>query len=143
MSRVDAGDTVRVHYTGLLADDSIFDSSEGREPLQFVVGSGQVIAGFDQAVLGMAAGERKRVTIGYADAYGERREELLLQVARSDFPPAIRPEVGQQLQMNDGAGQNVMVTIAEVHADRVVLDANHPLAGKDLIFELELVTIDH
>ena len=134
------GDTVRIHYTGTLADGSVFDSSEGREPLEFTLGGGQVIAGFDDAVTGMSVGEQKTVTIPADQAYGDRRDDLMLAVPRADFPPNISPEVGDQLQLGDG-GRTMVVTVREVSPDRVLLDANHPLAGEDLTFALELVEI--
>jgi peptidylprolyl isomerase len=142
MSAARAGNRVKVHYTGRLDDGSVFDSSKGRDPLEFEVGSGQVIPGFDEAVSGMKAGERKTVRIACGDAYGERREDLVLKVERSAFPPEIVPEVGQRLQMGQESGQMAVVTVAEVAEENVKLDANHPLAGQDLTFELELVAID-
>ncbi len=142
MAQVTAGDTVRVHYTGRLDDGSVFDSSEGREPLRFEVGSGQVIGGFDEAVTGMESGETKTVRIPAEEAYGERRDDLLLDVERSAFPSSIEPEVGQRLQMSQGPGQPAVVTVTEVTEERVRLDANHPLAGEALTFELELVSIE-
>jgi FKBP-type peptidyl-prolyl cis-trans isomerase 2 len=140
MAQASSGDTVRVHYTGRLGDGEVFDSSLQREPLEFRVGGGQVIPGFEQAVTGMAPGEVKTVTIPAGEAYGERSDELYLKVERERLPEHLDPEVGQQLQMSQG-GQVAMVTIAEVTDDAVTLDANHPLAGKELTFELELVEI--
>lgn len=140
MQKATKGTTVQVHYTGKLGDGSVFDSSRGRDPLEFTVGSGQVIAGFDNAVDGMATGDSKTVTIPANDAYGERREDLLITVDRSQFPDTIEPEVGQQLQMTQ-EGQVAVVTVADVSEANVTLDANHPLAGKDLIFDLELVEV--
>lgn len=141
MEQAKAGDTVRVHYTGRLDDGSVFDSSRGREPLEFTLGGGQVIAGFDDAVTGMAPGQEKTVTIPSEQAYGPRRDEMRVQVERSQFPSDIEPQVGQRLQMSQG-GQVAVVTITEVSDDQVTLDANHPLAGQDLTFDLELVSID-
>lgn len=140
MAEAKTGDTVRVHYTGSLGSGEVFDSSRGREPLEFKLGTGQVIGGFDDAVTGMEPGQEKRVTIPSAEAYGEHRDDLVLQVARHQFPENITPQPGQQLQMNQG-GQAFVVTVTEVRDDTVTLDANHPLAGKDLIFDLELVEI--
>lgn len=140
MQQAKQGDTVRVHYTGRLGDGSEFDSSRGREPLEFEVGGGQVIAGFDEAVGGMSVGESKTVTIPAAEAYGARREEMVLTVGRDQFPPDLDPEVGQQLQMAQG-NQVAIVTVTDVAEDAVTLDANHPLAGQDLTFDLELVSI--
>jgi len=140
MAAAKSGDTVRVHYTGTLGDGSVFDSSQGREPLEFTVGIGQVIPGFDEAVTGMQPGEEKTVTIPTGEAYGERRPEMMATVPRAQFPAEIEPEIGQQLQVSQ-EGQNFVVTVVEVGADEVTLDANHPLAGEDLTFKLELVEI--
>ena len=140
MQQAQAGDTVRIHYTGTLRDGTVFDSSRGGEPLEFVVGKGQVITGVNDAVAGMAVGEEKVVTVSAEDAYGPRREELTLTVGREQFPDGIDPQIGQQLQMSR-AGQVFRVTVQEVAGDAVVLDANHPLAGQDLTFEVELVEI--
>jgi peptidylprolyl isomerase len=140
MQAANTGDLVRVHYTGKLDDGSVFDSSTGRDPLQFRLGGGEVIPGFEQAVTGMAPGEERRVTIPADEAYGERREELVLVVSREELPAELEPEVGQQLQMSQD-GQDFVVTISDVTDQDVVLDANHPLAGEDLTFELQLVDI--
>jgi peptidylprolyl isomerase len=140
MAAAKSGDTVRVHYTGTLNDGTVFDSSQGREPLEFTVGIGQVIPGFDQAVTGMQPGDEKTVTIPSGEAYGEHRPEMMATVPREQFPAEIQPEIGQQLQVSQD-GQNFVVTVVEVGADEVTLDANHPLAGEDLTFKLELVEI--
>ena len=140
MGKARKGDTVRVHYTGKLDDQEVFDSSEGRDPLEFTLGSGQVIPGFDQAVEGMEIGEERSVTIPADEAYGQRRDNMTATVPRDQFPPGVDPEVGQQLQMN-ADGQAIPVRVTEVSAEAVTLDANHPLAGQDLTFELELVEI--
>lgn len=140
MAEAKAGDTVRVHYTGTLDDGSVFDTSRGREPLEFTVGAGQVIPGFDEAVTGMQPGEEKRVTIPADEAYGQRRPEMVGTVRREQFPPDIQPAVGQQLQMSQ-QGQNFVVTVTGVTDDEVTLDANHPLAGENLTFQVELVEI--
>ena len=134
------GDTVRVHYTGSLEDGRVFDSSDGRDPLEFTLGAGQVIGGFDAAVTGMEIGEQRRVTIPANDAYGTRSDENVVKVDRAQLPPNIDPSPGQQLQMSQ-AGQTFHVTVAEVSDETVVLDANHPLAGEDLTFDLTLVEI--
>jgi FKBP-type peptidyl-prolyl cis-trans isomerase 2 len=140
MAQAQTGDTVRVHYTGRLDGGEVFDSSRGRDPFEFTLGEGQVIPGFDRAVTGMEPGDEKTVTIPSDQAYGERRDEMVGEVPRAQFPPHIDPQVGQQLQMQQ-EGQNFVVTVAEVSDDAVKLDANHPLAGKDLTFDLELVEI--
>lgn len=141
MQQVQKGDTVQVHYHGTLSDGSTFDSSEGREPLQFVAGTSQVIKGFDDAVMGMTAGEKKKVNIPVHEAYGPKNDDMIMEHPRTDFPPEIDPQVGMELQMGDDAGNIFPVLIIDVKEDTVVLDANHPLAGEDLIFEIELVAI--
>lgn len=136
------GDTVQVQYTGKLADGTVFDSSVGKDPLQFKLGSGQVIPGFDKAVTGMRVGEKKTITILAADAYGERRDDLVGEVSLTQLPSDITPQVGMQLQTTQKDGSIMVVTITKVTDNTsVTIDANHPLAGKDLTFELELVKI--
>jgi FKBP-type peptidyl-prolyl cis-trans isomerase 2 len=142
MQQVKKGDTVKVHYHGKLTNGTTFDSSEGREPLEFEVGGGMVIPGFDEGVTGMIIGEKKTVHIPADQAYGPKQEEMIMEFPRDRFPEDMVPEVGMQLNMSNGSGQNFPVTIAEVREAVVVLDANHPLAGEDLIFDLELVAID-
>ena len=141
MQQVKSGDTIKVHYHGTLTDGSIFDSSNGREPLEFEVGSGMVIEGFDNGVLGMAIGDKKTVTIPAAQAYGEPREDMYMEFPLDRFPTDLVPEVGMQLNMSNNEGDQFPVAIIEVADEHVVLDGNHPLAGKDLIFDLELVSI--
>lgn len=141
MAQATPGDTVRIHYTGRLDDGSVFDSSEGREPLEFTLGSGQVIPGFDQAVTGMEPGQERTITIPADEAYGELREDLLIAVPRTQFPPDIQPELGQQLQMQQPDGQAFVVTVHALGLETVTLNANHPLAGEDLTFDLKLVEI--
>jgi FKBP-type peptidyl-prolyl cis-trans isomerase 2 len=141
MQQVKNGDTVRVHYHGKLKDGSTFDSSEGREPLEFTVGNGQVIKGFDDAVIDMNVGDKITVEIPVENAYGERNDDMMMEYPVSDFPADMKPEVGMELNMSDNQGNVFPVVIAEVLDDSVVLDANHPLAGEDLIFEIELVSI--
>ena len=140
MAEAQSGDKVRIHYTGRLDDGTVFDTSEGRDPLEFTLGEGQVIPGFEQAVSGMKPGEEQTVTIPSTQAYGDRRDELVFSVPKEQFPPNIDPEVGQRLQMQQG-DQTAVVTIREVADESVLLDANHPLAGRDLTFEVELVEI--
>lgn len=142
MQLVKKGDTVRVHYTGKLTSGEPFDSSAGREPLEFEVGAGMMIKGFDDAVVGMTIGDKKTVNITAADGYGERNEEMLIEFPRSNFPEDMIPEVGMQLTMNNNAGQQFPVTITEVGEEIVKLDANHFLAGKELVFDIEMVEID-
>ncbi len=142
MQLVKKGDTVRVHYTGKLTSGEPFDSSAGRAPLEFEVGAGMMIKGFDDAVVGMAIGDKKTVNIAAADGYGERNEEMLIEFPRSNFPEDMNPEVGMQLSMNNNAGQQFPVTITEVGEEIVKLDANHFLAGKELVFDIEMMEID-
>ena len=141
MQQVKNGDTVRVHYHGTLTDGSTFDSSEGRDPLEFKVGEGQVIKGFDNALVDMKVGDKKTVNIPVAEAYGERRDDMMMQYPKTEFPADMTPEPGMQLHMSDNSGNVFPVMIAEVLEEVVVLDANHPLAGQDLTFEIELVSI--
>ncbi|MEM1043361.1 MAG: peptidylprolyl isomerase [Bacteroidota bacterium] len=141
MSYATAGDTVRVHYTGTLADGTEFDSSAGRPPLEFTVGGGQVIAGFDEAVTGMATGESQTVEIPADQAYGPRRDEMMLSVPPEQFPENLDPEVGEELELTDSSGQSLAVRVAEVTDEAVTLDANHPLAGEDLTFAITLEEI--
>lgn len=141
MATVQSGDTVHIHYRGTLADGTQFDSSEGRDPLQFTVGSGQVIPGFDAAVTGMTAGEKKTVNIPADQAYGPKQDGALMEYPLSDFPDDIAPAVGLELHLSDDEGHIIPVTVTEVTDTTVTLDANHPLAGKDLTFDLELVRI--
>src|SRR5687768_15953426 len=142
MQQVKSGDKVKVNYTGKLRNGETFDSSEGREPLEFTVGGGQVIKGFDNGVMGMQVGDKKTVEIAVQDAYGEKQDEMIIEFPKDQFPPEMNPEVGMQLMMNNGAGQQFPVTVAEVREESVVLDANHPLAGQELVFDIELVSID-
>jgi peptidylprolyl isomerase len=141
MAHAQEGDTVHIHYTGRLDDGTVFDSSRERDPLSFTLGSGQVIKGFDAAVAGMSEGENKTATISPEAAYGPRRDELELTYPREQFPDDMEPEVGQMLQMQTGDGQTFQVQVTEVHDDSIGLDANHPLAGKELTFDIELVKI--
>lgn len=141
MQQVKKGDTVRVHYQGRLTDESIFDSSEGRDPLEFVVGEGQVIRGFDEALLAMQVGDKKTVHIPVENAYGLRDEDMVMNYPISDFPADMKPEIGMELQLGDDEGNIFHVVVIEVGDEMVILDANHPLAGEDLVFEIELVGI--
>jgi len=141
MSQAKSGDTVKIHYTGTLDDGTEFDSSAGREPLQFSLGSGQVIAGFDNAVDGMAVGSSKTVTIAPEDAYGDRHERLVQQVPKSALPEDMQPEVGMQLQSQSPDGQVLNMVVTEVEEATITVDANHPLAGQALTFDIELVEI--
>lgn len=141
MSVAKKGDKVKVHYTGKLRDGSIFDSSRDREPLEFELGAGMMIAGFDTAVNGMEVGQSKVAEIPAKEAYGESNEEMIFTVPKDQLPAEIKPEVGQQLSMQHPSGQSIPVVVTKVEESEIVIDANHPLAGKDLIFDIELVSI--
>lgn len=141
MTQVKNGDKVRVHYHGKLNDGSTFDSSEGRAPLEFQVGSGQVIKGFDDALLDMKIGDKKTVLISAENAYGESSMQNVFEYPLENFPNDMQPEIGLQLHMSDNEGNNFPVVITAITETSVVLDANHPLAGKDLTFDIELVEI--
>ena len=142
MSTVKSGDKIKVHYHGKLVSGETFDSSAGREPLAFEVGSGAVIKGFDDGVTGMVVGEKKTIQIPFMEAYGPHSPEMVIEMPKERFPADMDITVGMPLQMNDGQGRQFQVTITEIKDSAVLLDANHPLAGKDLIFDLELVSID-
>lgn len=141
MASAQAGDTVRVHYTGKLDDGTVFDSSAGNDPIEFVIGDHQVIPGFEDGVTGMAIGETKTITIPFDQAYGAYDDGLVLDVPRDQFPEHITPEVGEALQLQQPDGNVITVIISEVSDESVTLDANHPLAGEDLTFDLELAEI--
>ena len=142
MSQVEKGNNVKVHYTGTLTDKTVFDSSREREPLAFTVGAGQMIAGFDAAVVGMKVGENKTVTIPANEAYGPKSEEAMIKVPKEQLPEGMAPEIGMQLEARQPDGRAQVLVVAEVLETEVVLDANHPLAGKDLIFDIEMVEIN-
>jgi peptidylprolyl isomerase len=141
MATVKQGDTVKVHYAGKLDDGTLFDTSAGREPLQFTVGGGQVIPGFDNAMLEMAIGDKKEVVIAVEEAYGPHSDELVTAVPRERFPADLELEIGQQLQVGLENGQQAIVMVVDITDEAVTLDANHPLAGQELTFEIELVEI--
>lgn len=141
MTQAKNGDKVTIHYTGKLLDGTVFDSSQGRDPLPFTIGSGQVIPGFEEAVIGMAIGESKTVNIPVEKAYGPRNEEMVINVPKNQVPPDIEPEVGMQLQLMNEANQPIVVRVVEVTDEHVALDANPPLAGQELVFDIELVTL--
>jgi len=141
MQQAKSGDKVKVHYHGKLTNGETFDSSEGRAPLEFEIGKGMVIKGFDVGVTGMSIGEKKTVNIPYNEAYGPRNPDMLIEMPKDRFPKDMEIEPGAPLMMSDGSGQNFQVIVTEVKDDSVMLDANHPLAGQDLIFDIELVEI--
>ncbi len=141
MQKAKSGDKVKVHYHGKLTSGESFDSSEGRAPLEFEIGKGMVIKGFDQGVTGMSIGEKKTIHIPVDEAYGPKNNEMLIEVSRNKFSPDMELEPGLALMMSDGSGQDFQVVVAEIKEDSVILDANHPLAGEELIFDIELVEI--
>lgn len=141
MPEAKQGDTVTIHYTGRLDDGTVFDSSKNGDPLSFTLGEGKVIPGFENAVEGMEQGDKKTTTIPSEEAYGPRRDELVLQVPREQVPEEIDPKPGERLRMQSADGNTFDVVVAEAREDSLVLDANHPLAGRDLTFDLELVEV--
>lgn len=141
MAEAKQGDTVRIHYTGTLTDGETFDSSTGRDPLEFTVGAGEIIPGLEAAITGMAVGETKKVDVPADEAYGAHNPEAQQEVPRADIPDDIPLDLGTRLQVQTPQGQVMPVTVIKVTEEQVTLDANHPLAGKDLTFEVELVEI--
>jgi peptidylprolyl isomerase len=141
MSQAQNGSTVKVHYTGTLQDGTQFDTSRGREPLELTLGEGAVIPGFESAIVGMAEGDTKSVTLEPGEAYGDRHEQLVQTIDRGQIPPELELQEGQQLQVKSQEGNVVVVTVAELAEDSVTLDGNHPLAGKTLNFEIEMVEV--
>lgn len=141
MEQVKEGDVVRVHYTGKLTNGEQFDSSTGREPLEFTVGAGQMIKGFDNAMPGMNVGDKKTINISADDAYGQKDEQAIIEFPKANIPADMKLEPGMQLQLRNESGQPFPVTVAEIKDDIVVLDANHALAGKELVFDIELMEI--
>ena len=141
MSKAKNGDTVKVHYTGKFEDGKVFDSSKERQPLEFVLGEGNVMPAIENAILGMEAGDTKLIEIPPEEAFGPRREELVIEVERSELPEHITPTMGQTLQMRQPDGGHIDLVIVEMNEQTITLDANHPLAGHTLSFDLELVEI--
>ncbi len=141
MDQAKTGHTVKVHYTGKLEDGTVFDTSREREPFSLTLGNAQVIPGFEQGIMGMEVGQTRTVTLPPDQAYGAYRDELKIDVQKADFPENITPEVGQRLQMNQSDGSTVNLVVTNMDGESVTLDANHPLAGKTLIFEIELLEI--
>lgn len=141
MTQVKPGNTVKVHYTGTLDDNSVFDSSEGRDPLEFVVGGGQVIPGFDKAVIGLDVGDRTKVRIEPDEAYGSRQDKLVFVIERAELPEDIDPQLNQRFQMQDESGQEQVVTVSEMSDSDVTFDGNHPLAGQALTFDIKIVGV--
>jgi len=141
MAEAKNGDTVKVHYTGKLDDGTVFDTSADREPLQFTIGEGQIIPDFEQAIVGMNPGESKTIQIPSDNAYGPHHKEMVMEVDRSEFPADLEPKVDQRLQVRQQDGQAFPVTVTDVSETKVTLDGNHPLAGKDLTFDIQLSEI--
>lgn len=141
MAAAKSGDTVKVHYTGKLTDGTVFDSSMDRAPLEFKLGEGDIIEGFERIVAGMSPGEKKSGEIAAEDAYGAHHPDMVMKVDLDQFPDDLVPEVGQRLEMTQDEGDPMDVTVVEVTDELVTLDANHPLAGEALVFEIELVEI--
>ena len=141
MSQVKKNDTVKVHYTGKLEDGQVFDTSEGREPIEFTLGEGQLIPGFEKGLIDMKVNEKKTITIPKEEAYGEPRPELVQEVEKNQLPEEIKPEVGMGLVSKTPDGREMNLIVAEVKDETIVVDGNHPLAGKDLVFDLEVVEI--
>jgi peptidylprolyl isomerase len=139
--QVKNGDTVRVHYHGRLTDGTTFDSSEGRDPLEFQVGAGMVIKGFDNGVLDMEVGQKRTLDIPVEEAYGPKNPELIMEFPKDNIPAELNPEVGMDLQMSNPEGQVFPVKVAAIGSEFITLDANHPLAGEPLVFDIELVEI--
>ena len=137
-----ANDNVKVHYTGKLTSGEVFDSSEGREPLAFTVGGGQMIKGFDEAVDGMELNEKKTVTIVASEAYGDHKAELVQEIPKNQLPEDMNPELGQKLIATNDLGHQTQVSVIDVTEESITVDANHDLAGKDLVFDIELVQIN-
>ena len=142
MATAKAGDKVRIHYTGKLDDGTVFDSSSGREPLDFELGAGAVIPGFDTAVAGMNSGESKTVRIEAENAYGPRRDDMVMEVSRGEMPADMELEVGMQLQASPPGAPPVLLTVVSLGEETVTLDGNHPLAGQALTFDIELIEIE-
>jgi len=141
MSSANFGDTVRVHYSGRLDDGTVFDSSTGHEPVEFTIGDGQVIPGFEEAVIGMQPGESKMTRIAPEKAYGPHYRELEIEMKRSDLPPSLDLQVGEQLELTRETSGSIPVIVKEISDSNIILDANHPLAGQELQFEIELLGI--
>ncbi len=141
MSKAKDGDTVKVHYTGKLENGTVFDTSTDRQPLELTLGSGKIIPGFEKGITGMGVGDRKTITVLPEEAYGPSRKELIVDIKKTDLPEDITPAIGKQLQVQQKDGNPIEITITDMDEDTVTLDANHPLAGNTLLFEVELVEI--
>ena len=142
MTQAQEGNKVQVHYTGKLEDGTVFDSSEGKAPLEFTLGEHQVIPGFEKGVVGMNEGENRTVNIPPDEGYGQRRDDLVIEVQKDSMPENVEPKEGMQLELQTAQGQRVPVVVSEIKDDTVELDANHALAGKELTFDIELVSVE-
>lgn len=141
MTKIKDGDNVKVHYTGKLSDGTVFDSSDGREPLAFTMGKGMMIPGFEKGVMGMQLDEKKTITLQPDEAYGQVREDMIAEVPKSQLPPDLKPQLGMELMSQTPDGHQLVVRIIEVKEDSIVIDANHQLAGKELTFDIKIVEI--
>ena len=141
MKEAQIGDLVSIHYTGKLTNGEVFDTSKDRDPLTFTLGNKELLGGFEERVVGMKPGETKSVTLNPEEGFGDRREDLVLKLPKTEFPQHITPSVGLQLKMSNASGANLTVVITEVGDDSVTLDGNHPLAGQTIVFEIELIEI--
>ena len=141
MAQAKEGDTVKVHYTVKLGDGTVIGSTSDQEPLKFKIGEGQIIAGFEQALVGMNPGESKTIEILAADAFGPRQEEMVVQIDRQQLPAEVKPQIGEQLQFDREGGGTVTVTVTKVSEESITIDANHPLAGKDLTFDIRFLEV--
>lgn len=141
MDKAKSGDTVKVHYTGKLHDGTVFDTSEDRDPLEFTLGGGRIISGFDEAVVGMSINESKTVILTHDKAYGPHNQDMVMEIERNRIPPNVKPEVGQHFQIPGPNGQTLAVMVVGISDTAVTFDANHPMAGKDLTFDIQLVEI--
>ncbi len=141
MTKIKDGSNVKVHYTGKLVDGTVFDSSEGREPLAFTIGAGMMIPGFEKGVLDMALNEEKTINIKPEDAYGEIREDMVAEVPKSQLPADMKVEAGMDLMSQTPDGQQMVVKVVDVKEESIIVDANHALAGKELVFDLKVVEV--
>ncbi len=141
MTQAETGNTVKVHYMGMLDNGEVFDSSEGKDPLSFTIGRGMLIKGFENAVVGMEVGDKKEFTVDPDEGYGERNEDLIIDISREDIPSHIDVSPGQRLQIQQPNGEAISVSVADLNEEKVTLDANHPLAGQELKFKIEMMEI--
>jgi len=141
MTEIKNGDVVRIHYTGKFTDGTPFDSSDGREPLEFKMGAGQIIPGLERSIEGMDVGDKETVTVPAADAYGPRDDAQVQAIPRTAIPDGVDVDVGSRLQANTADGRTVNLTVVDLDDSSVTVDANHPLAGRDLVFDIEIIDV--